>query len=196
VRTEREWRGYAEVAAAAAQLNRLVTDQLIAARVPVQSFAPSASARCGDGVLTYLDVRPIGVALDHGIVPLVFGDVAIDEVLGGTIVSTEDLFVYLADHFRPARILLVGETDGVLRSDGDMIPFITPATFARLGHVLSRSGGVDVTGGMAQKIARMVELVEARPGTEVHILSGLRPGLLYSALLSPSVRAGTRIAAG
>ena len=43
------WLGYAEVAAAAARLNQIVTDMFVAEGVPVVSLPPSASARCDDG---------------------------------------------------------------------------------------------------------------------------------------------------
>ena len=49
------WLGYAAVAAAAARLNQIVTDVLVAEGVPVVSLPPSASARCDDGRLSYLD---------------------------------------------------------------------------------------------------------------------------------------------
>jgi len=59
VQTPIQWRGYAEVAAAAARLNRVVTDAFLEAGVPVLSVQPSASARCHDGILEYLDTHPI-----------------------------------------------------------------------------------------------------------------------------------------
>ncbi len=45
--------------------------------------------------------------------PVVHGDVAFDEALGGTILSTEDVFAFLAEHLSPTRILLAGIEAGV-----------------------------------------------------------------------------------
>nr|HID13069.1 uridylate kinase [Anaerolineae bacterium] len=195
VRAPAQWRGYAQVAAAAARLNRIVTDAFLEADVPVLSVQPSASARCRDGALKYLDTYPIHTALARGLVPLVYGDVALDDVRGGTIISTEDIFLYLADELRPARILLLGEVPGVLGPDGAVVPHITPLDFPALREALAGSGGVDVTGGMADKVAQMVELVQHHPETCVHILSGAEPGLLARALLNAGLHAGTRITA-
>ena len=50
VETPTQWRGYAEVATAAARLNRIVADAFHEAGVPILSVQPSASARCHDGV--------------------------------------------------------------------------------------------------------------------------------------------------
>jgi len=196
VHTPAQWRGYTKVAAAAAELNRIVAEALREAGVPAKTIRPSASARCRDGTLAYLETGAISAALAQGLVPLVYGDVALDSVRGGTIVSTEDIFVYLADRFKPARILLAGEVAGVLRPDGGVIAYITPETFPGVASLLSGAAGIDVTGGMADKIARMVDLVGEHPHTQVHVLSGAIPGLLGDALRDPANPAGTRISAG
>jgi isopentenyl phosphate kinase len=193
VRTPREWRGYAEVGAAAGRLNRIVTDTFLEAGVPVLSVQPSASARCRDGELVTLDMHPIKGALNHGLVPLVYGDVALDEVRGGTIASTEDLFVYLADELEPDRILLLSRVPGVLDADDAVIPQITPASLPRLREMLSGSEAVDVTGGMADKVERMVELVARHPRTMVRILTGTEPGLLTRCLVDEGIEVGTVI---
>jgi isopentenyl phosphate kinase len=195
VRTAAQWRGYAEVAAAAARLNRIVTDTLRDANVPVLSIQPSASAQCQDGALQYLDTRPIHAALSNDLVPLVHGDVALDDVRGGTIVSTEDIFLLLAGELHPDRILLLGEVDGVLDSDGAVIPRITPDDLPTVRKALGGSVGVDVTGGMADKVTQMIELVQRAPQTSIHILTGSEPELLTRALLEPALPVGTRIAA-
>lgn len=193
VSTLAEWTGYAEVAAAAARLNRVVTDTFLESGVPVLSVQPSASARCRDGELVHLETGPIHQALSHGLVPLIYGDVALDEVRGGTIVSTEDLFVYLADELKPERILLASDVAGVLEPNGEVIAQITPEDVPELGDVLSGARGVDVTGGMADKVKRMVELVRRHPETTVHVLTGAQEGLLGQCLLERRLDAGTRI---
>ncbi len=195
VQTPIQWRGYTKVAATAARLNRIVTDAFLKAGISVLSVQPSASAHCHDRTLEYLDMRPIHAALARGLVPLVYGDVALDDVRGGTIISTEDIFLYLADELCPARILLLSEVNGVLDSAGAVVPRITPPDFPALREALAGSRGVDVTGGMADKVARMVELVQRHPKTCVHIFSGAEPDLLTRVLLDVTLRVGTQIAA-
>lgn len=197
------WVGFARVAASAARLNQFVTDALLETGVPVLAVRPSSSARCRDGVLEYLDMVPVLRALEELLVPLVHGDVAMDEVRGGTIVSTEELMAYMVDELGPRRILLLGETAGVLRKqerDGpeqeDVIPFITPDTVASIAPSLEGSHGPDVTGGMLGKVHQMLDLVQKHPGLQVHIISGLEPGLLPRVLLDPELAVGTRISSG
>ncbi len=204
VRDARGWEGYARTAAAAARLNRIVTDIFLDEGVHVVSLPPSASAWCVDGVLVHMDVRAHRTLLQVGIVPLVFGDVALDEVRGGTIVSTEEVFVYLSradETLRPHRIYLVGEVDGVYTGDphrdpdARLISRLFAKDVARLDG-LGRSHGVDVTGGMAAKVELMAALVREMPSLTVHIIGGTAPNTLYRALVDPHADIGTRLVVG
>ena len=200
VTSPEEWRGYAQTSREAAQLNRLVVDALWEAGVPVLAIQPSASASCHDGEIKSLSERPLLSALAQNLVPVVYGDVAMDDVRGGTIISTEQIFRWLAPRLQPHRVLLVGEVAGVLSADpatgrpGDLIGEITPASLPALEQVLGGSRGVDVTGGMLAKVTEMVRLAQTVPSlTAVHLISGLVPGLVREALVDPFVPEGTRI---
>ncbi|MCX6028546.1 MAG: isopentenyl phosphate kinase [Chloroflexi bacterium] len=202
VRSPEEWRGYAETARAAAQLNRLVVDALWEAGAPALGIQPSASAHCREGELLALDERPIRAALNHGLTPILYGDVALDDGRGGTIISTEEIFRWLAPRLAPGRVILVGEVAGVLTADpasgapGELIPTITTAMLPALTQVLGSSRGVDVTGGMVAKVTEMAALLRATPSlAAVQIISGLEPDLVKRALLDPACAAGTRILA-
>ena len=195
VHTPSEWRGFAEVSAAASRLNRVVVDAFFRAGVSVLSVQPSASARCYDGELVHLDSHPLTEAMAHDLVPVVHGDTCLDGARGGTIISTEDIFVFLAGVLQPSRILLAGEMPGVLDSTGATVPQISPHSFPALRDSLTGSRGVDVTGGMADKVTRMVQLVQRYPDMCVRIFSGAEAGLLTRALCRPEPRIGTRIVA-
>ncbi len=186
VTTPAQWGGFAKVSAAALQLNRLVVDSFIDAEVPLLSLQPSASALADDGVLIRFELDPLRRALAHGLVPLVFGDVTFDARLGGTILSTEDIFVYLAERLQPDWIFLLGNAPGVLDGNHQLVPLITPRRLPMIRTHLRRSGYTDVTGGMADKVERMLALVENRPDLRVRILTGAEPGNLEKALLDPA----------
>jgi isopentenyl phosphate kinase len=192
VHSPEEWRGFAEVATTAAELNYLVAKTFAAARIPVWRMSPSASAISRDGVLQQMALEPIRQALEHGIVPLVHGDVSLDEVRGGTIVSTETVFFYLAQHLPVDQIFLLGEVAGVYDEHGVVIPEITPNNFDAIETALGGSSGTDVTGGMETKVRDMLALVEARPHLSIRIFDGTQPRLLYQALTG-AVQPGTVI---
>lgn len=201
VRGREGWQGYAATARAAARLHRLVCDALWEAGVPVLSVPPSASGVCQDGILMHLEVRPIAQALEAGLVPVVYGDVALDEVRGGTIVSTEEVFSYLAPRLCPHRILLTGQVAGIYTADPHKDPSarlvrrLRPQEVRQVEAGLGASHGVDVTGGMWAKVWVMAALVEALPGLRVQVLSGERPGNVRRALVDPNNTLGTVLAA-
>ena len=180
------WFGFAEVADAAARLNRHVVAALLSAGVPAIGVAPSASAQVADGKIIYLATTTIESALNNGLVPVVFGDVAFDSTRGGTIISTEEVLDYLAGKMRGGWFLLAGETDGVLDLDGQVIPLITRSTLPDVLPALGGSRGTDVTGGMVSKVAAMLDLADSQPGLMIRIFSGLKPGLLGRLLLDPN----------
>jgi isopentenyl phosphate kinase len=196
VRTRAQWQGFAEVATVAATLNRIVTEQFLEAGVPAWSLQPSASAWCRAGDLVSLATRPIAYALDRGMVPMVYGDVALDEVQGGTIISTEQIFAYLACRFRPGQLVLVGAVDGVYDEDplrnpfARRIPEISRDNWEEVRAKLGGSHATDVTGGMQTKVEEVVHLARELPGLTGHIISGERPGALEGVLLDPTTAVG------
>lgn len=193
VKTAEQWRGFAAVSATVARLNRMVTESLLSAGVPAISLQPSASAVCEDGRIDSLATAPIRAALDARLVPVIYGDVAFDNTRGGTIISTEEIMMFLAEELRPSWLLLAGETEGVYDARQQIVPIITQADFEKLQLALRGSRGTDVTGGMDSKVRGMLALVEAQPYLAVRIFSGMRPGELKSALLHPEAGSGTVI---
>ncbi len=189
------WIGFARVGAAAARLNRIVADTFLEAGVPVLTLQPSSATMARGGHITIYHHAPLARALEAGLVPLIFGDVAFDLQRGGTILSTEALFVHLAPILRPDRILLLGNAPGVLDNSHRLIPRITPRTLPAIESALRGSSGRDVTGGMADKVHRMVELVASQPRLRVWIMSGREPGSLIRALTDPDRLQGTCITA-
>lgn len=190
------WLGYATVAAAAARLNQIVTDIFVAEGVPVVSLPPSASARCDDGRLSYLDTFVLRALLEHNLVPLVQGDVALDTVRGATIISTEDVFLYLVREFQPTHILLAGEVAGVYEHPAKrdpIIPVITPGNVEQYTSALGGSHGTDVTGGMSAKVNQMLGLVQRYPSIEARIFSGAVRGHVQRLLIDPHAEVGTTI---
>ncbi|MGC8856835.1 MAG: isopentenyl phosphate kinase [Anaerolineae bacterium] len=182
---EKYWRGFAEVGYQAALLNRYVMDALHKAGAPALSFPPSASVLASNGVVSLWETTPIRMALANGILPVVYGDVVFDEVRGGTILSTEDLFMYLARQFSPARILLAGREAGVWEDFPQrtrLLPRLTPTSYEAMRRGIGNAQGVDVTGGMAAKVQQMLALVQEFPELEAQIFSAEAPGKLLRAL--------------
>jgi isopentenyl phosphate kinase len=188
------WCGFAEVWYQASALNRLVVEALHRAGLPAVTLSPAASITANAGKVSMWNHYPIQAALTNGLLPVIHGDVAFDQVLGGTILSTEDLFAHLALQLHPQRILLAGREAGVwadFPAHGHLLEEITPANFARHVSGFGAANGTDVTGGMLSKVTGMLSLVEQIPALEILIFSGEQPGNLLGALQGENP--GTRL---
>ena len=185
VHNQQDWLGFQEVWYQASALNRFVMEALRQHDLPAISVPPSAAVSANQRLITQWNLRPIEAALAENLLPVVYGDVIFDQELGGTILSTEDLFVYLAAQLHPTRILLAGQEPGVWADFPDcteLLDEVSPEEMQALQAGIGAARGVDVTGGMADKISQMSALVQNQPGLEVTVFSGLREGTLARVL--------------
>jgi len=188
------WQGFAEVWGAARALNQIVIETLAETGLPVIAFSPSAGIISANQAIQSWDTHPLRLSLDHNMIPVVQGDVVFDTTLGGTILSTEQIFNTLAQQLLPQQVLIAGSEPGVLRdpdNPGDIIEHITPSTLDKFLPVLSGADTADVTGGMLSKVQWMTALVQKFPTLEIQIFSGLEEGNLHKALRGECL--GTRI---
>lgn len=191
------WAGFAEVWREAAELNQIVMRYLHQAGLPAMAFPPSAGLVSADSQVVSWNIEPLKKALTAGLLPVVYGDVVFDQVRGGTIFSTEDVFSHLAGEFAPSWIGLAGLETGVWKdfpSCSELVERITPAIFPEIRAVLGGSAATDVTGGMESKVNEMLNLVTRLPGSQVFIFSGVPAGNV-AGFLSGDFPPGTRIAA-
>jgi isopentenyl phosphate kinase len=193
--TAADWLGFTKVWAAAQRLNRMVIDGLLEVGLPAISFPPSVLAVCDEHKIVQMAIEPIHRALEAGLLPVVYGDVAFDRTHGSTILSTEMVFLHLAASLRPERVLLAGIEPGVYSNypeSPEILPLVTERQLPQLS--LSGAADTDVTGGMKAKVEAALALAQTFPQTEVRIFSGEATGIIKSALLGGSP--GTLIAPG
>jgi isopentenyl phosphate kinase len=182
---ENYWKGFSEVWYQASALNRFVMKALHKTNVLAVALPPSANVIASDGQVSIWETTSIRMALAAGIVPVIYGDVTFDEIRGGTILSTENLFSHLARALNPERILLAGLESGVWEdfpARTRRIETITPTTFSEISAGVGKADGADVTGGMQDKVTHMLELVKQNPELKVQIFSGGEPGNISRAL--------------
>jgi len=190
VRTTDQWHGFAEVRFQAAELNRYVMESLINAGLPAIPFPPSSSLVSNNRKVTSHNSLTIGKALEAHIIPVVHGDVAFDESLGGTILSTEDVFAFLAEQFPPTRILLAGIEAGVWEdfpARTRLVKEIQNSDYEKMRAGIGGSASTDVTGGMKAKVEEMLALIQKNKGLTVQIFSAEESGQLRNALNGENV---------
>lgn len=195
VASSQQWRGFAEVWHEARALNTIVMDTLRAQSIPAVAFSPCSQVLTTAHKISRWDATQITMAIHNGIVPVVYGDVVFDEAIGGTILSTEEQFEYLAPILKPDRVLLAGIETGVWKDFPDrheLIATITPHNLPQIDPNLESSESPDVTGGMRSKVHSMMNLIHNRYCQEVIVFSGVTEGNVYRVLMGE--RIGTRLA--
>ncbi|HKV08263.1 MAG TPA: isopentenyl phosphate kinase [Thermoanaerobaculia bacterium] len=174
----------------AAALHRHVIAALLAAGACPFSIAPSSAVTASGGKPVTLVDEPLLLALERGLLPVLYGDVVMDRDWGVSIASTEKLFDLLvrnllAHGYAVRRVLWLGETDGLWDEERRTIPRVSAGSFAEAVKAIGAPSGTDVTGGMLHRLESALAL--ARLGVPSLLANGLTPGLLESALRGDEV---------
>lgn len=196
VATAEQWRGFAQVHAEAAELNRIVSAELRKAGIDCLTFDPLSLFADGSADRQSA-AQAVFAVVEKGLVPQVYGDTVLDPDRGGTILSTEEVFIKLAStQNQPARFLLAGDEPGIWRDypeKTELIPSVDISLFHQMNvEFIYGAAATDVTGGMRAKVNLAVSLLKNGLGKDVLIFSGLEPQNVFKALLGENP--GTRIA--
>jgi isopentenyl phosphate kinase len=132
-----------------------------------------------------MDLQALREFLRQGFIPILSGDVVADTVTGFTIVSGDQISMYLARLLDSKKVIFATDVEGLFNTDpkenpnAKRIDLITPET---LEHVLEEiavgtaSDAADVTEGMRGKLT---EIFKGLPkGCEVIITDIRKPGTL------------------
>jgi isopentenyl phosphate kinase len=188
--------GFAETHHMMTVLNGLVMDSLIWHEIPAVSIAPSCCFMTENGKMKYFDETVLKSMTKMIFTPVMYGDAVMDEKLGFTILSGDQLVAYLAIKYNASKIVVGVDTDGLFDSDPKTNPSAQPykhLTLAELKQIQPKFGkasGADVTGGMAGKIAELIPAIEQ--GIHVTVTGATKGLSIYRALTDQSVL-GTEI---
>ncbi len=188
--------GFAETHHVMTVLNGLVMDALIWHEVPAISVAPSCCVMTDNGKIKYFDETVMESMQKMAFTPVLYGDAVLDDKLGFTVLSGDQLVAYLAIKHKASKIVVGVDTDGLFDCDPKANPNAKPykhLTLAELKQIQPKIGkaqGTDVTGGMAGKIAELIPAIEQ--GVRVTITGATKGLSIYRALTDQSVL-GTEI---
>lgn len=182
---QESYQGIAEVQEAAARLNRIVVKRLVNAGLPAVSISPSGCYLTCGGRVVKIFTDSIEKLLQFEMLPVLYGDVVMDQEKGCCILSTESVLGSLAlalknKGFLIEKIIHCGKTEGVYDKEGKTIPFINRENFVYYRDVLGGSSGIDVTGGMFHKVEESLKLAEQ--GIPALIIDGVTHGTLLKAI--------------
>ena len=169
-------------------LNSEVCQTLQKFDLPAIPIQPSASAIMDKRRLISLNYELIGDLLELSLIPVLFGVPAFDKSQKCSILSGDQIIVYLAEKLQPQKLIFVTNVDGILDKKGQLIEKITRENFESVKDSFYEASYDDVTGSMAGKISELQNI----SGVTSYIVNGNKPGLISSILKGNEVR-GTKI---
>jgi isopentenyl phosphate kinase len=165
--------GFAETHHVMTVLNGLIMDSLVWHNIPAisKSFEDTVMKK-------YLGM---------GFVPVLYGDTIIDEKLGFTVLSGDQIVAYLARKLGANRIIIGVDTDGLYDADPKLVKnaklysHLTLSELKRIQDKLEQSTVSDVTGGMPGKVSELITAVEE--GIPVIMVNAGKVNRVYKALM-------------
>jgi isopentenyl phosphate kinase len=191
LREEAQKVGFAETHHVMTVLNGLVMDSLVWHNIPALSVTPSSCVVTENGRIKFFEDAVLKTLLNMGFVPVLYGDAVLDEQLGFTVLSGDQLVSYLARKFGAGKMIIGVDTDGLYDADPKVVKnakLYAHLTLSELEKVKSKLGGstaADVTGGMVGKIAELVPAIAQ--GVPVAIVNAAKPNRIYKALMGEAV---------
>ena len=183
-------RGLAETHLAMEELNRLVVGALVAEGLPAVPLPPISCFTTRRGRISKAFLEPLRALLALGAVPVLYGDVVLDEAQGFAILSGDQITAYLALTLGASRVVLALCVDGVFTKDplkhpdARLVERLRPEDLSALEA--GGSAALDVTGGMGEKLREMAPVASA--GVPVLLVNARVPGNVLKVLRGEKVR--------
>jgi isopentenyl phosphate kinase len=183
IKTDKQLIYFAETQWLQNKLNCIVTDYLIDEGIPAIPCQASSFAVMKSETLVKMDVSTIEGLVRIGMVPVLYGVPAYDEVQKCSILSGDEIAPYLAVKLNAKKIIHATIVDGVFTEDPNknpnakLIQEINSKNINQVKECLTGSTSTDVTGGMFRKVSELLD-----SGIESQIINGLTPENLIRAL--------------
>ncbi len=177
--------GVAKTRIAMMELSQRIVEILISEGLPAVSIQTSAIFACKNKRINRAGIGMVMDFLSLGLLPVLYGDVVLDEAIGVCILSGDQIVNYLARHLEPEKVVLGVDVDGVFDPKGRLITKITPLKAVGIMETIKVSKG-DVTGGMKGKIEELTDL--SREQVPSFVVNALKKDRLKNALLGKKVK--------
>ncbi len=142
------------------ELNRLVVEALARSGANPMPIHPFSCVTLRDGRIESFSLEPIVLMIEEGLLPVLHGDVAMDITRRAGIVSGDDLVPYLARSLDAEMVAEGTDKDGVL-VEGKPLERISRDDWPAVEKFLVGSSTTDVTGGMREKVLKLLKLADA-----------------------------------
>ncbi|RLG13835.1 MAG: amino acid kinase [Candidatus Nanohalarchaeota archaeon] len=186
VKTKSQLIDFAQTQRLQNELDLIATEVLIENGIPAMPVQASAMAVMKNKKLSRMDADAIEGLMNTGIVPVLYGVPAFDEVIKCSILSGDEIAPYLAKKLKFDKIIHATNVNGIFTSNpfedekAKLIKKINKTNFGKIKKGITGSNTVDVTGGMLRKVTELMEIADC--GIKSQIISALVEGNVKKAL--------------
>ena len=188
--------GFCEIQNEVKKLNMFICEALIEEGIPAIAVPASGFITATDKRITNGNLDLFKRYLSKGFVPVIYGDVVLDDDLEFCVISGDQLIQYLAKNLNPSQVILGTDVDGVYNKNPkthDDAIFFDKFTSLKDLDTLEGTTNVDVTGGMVGKIKELLYLADL--GIESKIINAEVEDNIFKVLEDKEVK-GTVISRG
>ncbi len=166
-------------------LNLLLVKSLIDNNVPAISISPHSFIKQKDGKIIELDSGLIADYLKDNYLPILYGDVVLDEDLGASIISGDIVSSFLAKSLKVKKVIFLTDVDGIFdsnpktNSDAKLVPMVNEDNLQEVLGGITAHNSSDVTSEMKGKLLGIQKHLD---NVEVVIANGLKQNAIFNVL--------------
>ena len=182
--------GLAETHDAMNNLNSHIVNVCIEERFPVITMQPSSIFLKEAGEIRMSSIKAIEIALNLGMVPILYGDIIFDNQNNFSIISGDTIILELCKNlkeYKISKVIFAIEKDGIfilaetVQGKAKLASELTPNDLNNL-HLANLGSKIDVTGGIRGKIEVIKQICDYNIPTQ--IINGIIDGNILKALLN------------
>ena len=185
--------GFCEIQNEVKRLNSIICEVFVKNEIPAIALPPSSFITTSNKRVHDFNLDLIKSYLNEGFIPVLYGDVVLDNEIKMAVISGDQIIQYIAKSIDSDRVVLGTDVDGVYtknpKTHDDAVHIDVVSSMEDI-KFLESTTNVDVTGGMVGKVKELLELADL--GIESEIINANEPGVIFKALQGMDVP-GTKI---
>lgn len=188
--------GFSKTQNCVKKLNAAVCDVFVKKGLPCIAIPPSTIITTKNKRIKTFNINLIERYIQEGFVPIIYGDVVLDDELKIVVISGDQILQYIAKNIQiedsknvKKEVILGTDVYGVFTKnpkkyrDAKHIPKLSSLDEIEM---FDSTTNIDVTGGMIGKIKELLELAEI--GIESKIINANEPKAIFNALKNQKIK--------
>ncbi|PTD93415.1 amino acid kinase [archaeon SCG-AAA382B04] len=152
IKTPKQFIETSKVQESVKELNKIFVKKIRSQEIPFITIHPSSCAITKNGEIKKFPTKTIKQALKKEVLPILHGDMVLDEEKGAKVLSGDKIITYLAEKLNAEKIGM-GARSPVLDKNGKPLNKIQKTDL----EALKGAKSTDVTGGMKRKVEELLK---------------------------------------